>query len=122
MNMAEHVKLLDGGDYSPRVLERRLNDGRTGYYAWWPDREGPMRHDHQSAAADLVQQNVERERREKALILRAALLWARNHLDTRVEDAAFRDKVIGRLDRVLKDYEPTVTGMRLFREKYPADA
>lgn len=56
-------------------------------------------------------------------MLAAALLWARNHLDLAARDlskvdTAMLDRVVERLDRVLKGREPTLYHMRRFREFY----
>ncbi len=53
MRMSEHLKLLDGQDYRSRIIERPLNDGTIGFYAWTPSWEGPIRPDYTAAAADL---------------------------------------------------------------------
>jgi hypothetical protein len=49
--------------------------------------------------------------------LRGALLWLRNHYDVgRPEDKA---RVLARVDAVLRDYEPSVSDVKTFRDKYP---
>ena len=51
-------------------------------------------------------------------VLRAALLWARNHIDV-TKDRATQIRVVRRLDRVLKDHgDPTASDMREFRKRY----
>lgn len=52
-----------------------------------------------------------------ARILSAALLWARNHLE--VGNPEMRDRVIERIDRVLKYREPTPADMQRLRDMYP---
>lgn len=53
MKMAEHLKLLDGQDYHPRVIERPNIRGEPIYYGWTPTWEGPARPDYLAARADL---------------------------------------------------------------------
>ena len=47
------------------------------------------------------------------LVLRAALLWARNHLDL-TNDPVVKARVVARLDRVLENYQPSITGATVF--------
>ena len=53
-------------------------------------------------------------------LLRAALLWARNHLDA--DDQSGRAAVVERLDRILAGREPTTADMAYMREMYPVPA
>jgi hypothetical protein len=55
-------------------------------------------------------------RAENAL-LRAALLWMRNHCD--VGKPELRELALARADAVLKDYEPSLAGRAYFRARYP---
>jgi hypothetical protein len=50
-------------------------------------------------------------------ILRAALLWLRNHYD--VGDPAIKDEVLARVDTVLGDKLPDHNDMEAFRNLYP---
>lgn len=54
MKMDEHVKKLDGHDYSPRVLERLNIYKEWIYFAWTPDWEGPARYEYAEALDDLI--------------------------------------------------------------------
>jgi hypothetical protein len=54
MKLSEHLKTLDGQNYSPRVVERPDTHGATIYYAWLPDWEGPARPDYAAAHADML--------------------------------------------------------------------
>lgn len=56
---------------------------------------------------------------EDAKMLAAALLWLRNHYEVGAPD--LKDRVIERIDRVLKWREPTGEDMRRFREMYLAE-
>lgn len=51
-------------------------------------------------------------------VLRAALLWARNHIDCST-NASPRDEVVETLDRVLDEHDPSAADMRLFRKMFP---
>jgi hypothetical protein len=51
-------------------------------------------------------------------VLKAALLWARNHIDAGVAPA-LRDAIVQRLDDVLANHHPTMADMALFHEFYP---
>lgn len=53
MRMAEHLQKLDGGDFSPRVIERPNIHKEWIYFAWTPTWEGPARSEHAAAQADL---------------------------------------------------------------------
>lgn len=50
-------------------------------------------------------------------VLAAALLWLRNHYD--VGNERVKAKVLNRVDRVLKDHEPSGAAMAELRRKYP---
>jgi hypothetical protein len=51
-------------------------------------------------------------------VLKAALLWARNHIDVGVTPE-LKDRIVQRLDDVLANHPPTVADMRKFRDFYP---
>jgi hypothetical protein len=51
-------------------------------------------------------------------VLKAALLWARNHIDAGV-DPTLKDAIVQRLDDVLANHNPTVADMEMLREFYP---
>lgn len=51
-------------------------------------------------------------------VLKAALLWARNHIDAGVKPE-LKDAIVQRLDEVLANHNPTVADMEMFREFYP---
>lgn len=54
MKLSEHLKLLDSGEISSRVIEHAGISGATLYCAWFPDWEGPARHDYAAAHADMI--------------------------------------------------------------------
>jgi len=60
VKIPEHLQRLDGGDYSPRVLERPNIHKKLIYYAWTPTWEGPARADYSAAAADLAHAKCDR--------------------------------------------------------------
>ena len=51
-------------------------------------------------------------------VLKAALLWARNHIEVGVK-SELKDAIVERLDAVLAGRSPTTADARLFRESYP---
>lgn len=51
-------------------------------------------------------------------VLRAALMWLRNHYDN--NDRSHADDVLTRIDAVLDNNNPTMADMKLFRDMYPA--
>lgn len=51
-------------------------------------------------------------------VLKAALLWARNHIDVGVRPD-LKDRIVQRLDDVLANHHPTVADMQKFRDFYP---
>lgn len=51
-------------------------------------------------------------------VLKAALLWARNHIEAGVEPR-LKDAIVQRLDDVLANHNPRVTDLIAFREFYP---
>jgi hypothetical protein len=65
MRKAEHWKLLDAGDISPRVVQHDTRDGAL-YVAWTPTWEGPARPEWCGAWADLC----EHGRKNKLAIMR----------------------------------------------------
>lgn len=50
-------------------------------------------------------------------VLAAALLWLRNHYD--IGDPKLKRKVLNRIDRVLKNHEPSAVAMVELRKRYP---
>lgn len=53
-------------------------------------------------------------------VLRAALLWARNHIDGGVKPH-LKEVVVQRLDEVLADHRPTSEDVKMLRDYYPVD-
>lgn len=53
----------------------------------------------------------------EAAVLRAALLWARNHID--LGRADLKNEVLDRLDDVIGDFNPTMKDVEMFNEFYP---
>ncbi len=49
-------------------------------------------------------------------ILAAALLWIRNQYD--VGDQSLKQAALDRIDAVLADHEPSLSGMKQFRDIY----
>lgn len=55
---------------------------------------------------------------EREKQLRAALLWARNHIDC--GDPTLKERVVERLDKILDDGEPIIgADMRALAQAYP---
>jgi hypothetical protein len=61
---------------------------------------------------------------DEPAILRAALLWLRNHYDYAARPRRPRHDidVLTRIDAVLKDYEPSIADVQKFRAAYPVRA
>ena len=51
-------------------------------------------------------------------VLKAALLWARNHIEVGVKPE-LKDQIVQRLDDVLANSNPTMADMEKFRTLYP---
>lgn len=57
----------------------------------------------------------------EANVLRAALLWLRNHYDGGSNsDAEMKAAVVARVDAVLRGCEPSTQDMDAFRDAHPA--
>jgi len=51
-------------------------------------------------------------------VLKAAILWARNHIEVGIEPD-MKDAIIQRLDDVLSNHHPTGDDMQMLRDFYP---